>query len=297
MKYDFRARAADEMQMTTEYREGAMASGRPWWRRWCGNVKARVQQNRVGSALLVATAIVFSNILIALRLDSVYVRQRNRWKWLSYDEEKSPQENVGFSHRSDVEAALQCIHGKLRELAEAELPAGARVLDIGSGTGLVAGQLVDRWDVVGLDVSPALTEVARRLVPQATFLCGDITSAGLEPNFALVYSISVLEYLPPNELAAFMARVAELLTPSGLFFLQYPHPVKYVQLWHPNLLYTFHQPRTVDRTAQKYFDTVLHHHSFDFGKVVERVDPDPYPLDTIANGYLYVGRKKCQRSN
>jgi SAM-dependent methyltransferase len=52
-----------------------------------------------------------------------------------------------------------------------------RVLDAACGTGAVASQLVERGhDVVGIDISPAMLDRARKAVPGATFLLGDITS-------------------------------------------------------------------------------------------------------------------------
>jgi cyclopropane fatty-acyl-phospholipid synthase-like methyltransferase len=52
----------------------------------------------------------------------------------------------------------------------------ARVLDLGCGGGIPAARfLVDRgFDVIGLDISPAQIELARRNVPQARFEVADM---------------------------------------------------------------------------------------------------------------------------
>jgi len=58
------------------------------------------------------------------------------------------------------------------ELLLDRLPAGARVLDVGCGTGLPTGrQLVaGGCEVTGIDISPVMLDLARRNVPQATFV-------------------------------------------------------------------------------------------------------------------------------
>jgi ubiquinone/menaquinone biosynthesis C-methylase UbiE len=55
------------------------------------------------------------------------------------------------------------------------LPNGARVLDIGCGTGIpTARQLVAAGcEVTGIDVSPVMLDLARRNVPEVTYLQRD----------------------------------------------------------------------------------------------------------------------------
>src|SRR5437868_768090 len=53
----------------------------------------------------------------------------------------------------------------------ADLPAGARVLDLGCATGVpVARTLAERFIVTGVDVSPQSIELARQNVPGAAFI-------------------------------------------------------------------------------------------------------------------------------
>jgi len=237
-------------------------------------------------------SILSNQLLLLTKLDGAYVRLRHKWRDVGYSQSKSARENVGFSHRPDVDEALERVHGKLREVLETHVRSGAPVLDIGSGTGLVAAQLVDRWKVVGYDISAALTEVARKSVPEAEFHVGDITEANLERRFALAYCIGVVQYIPPGSLRHFMHKVSELLEDDGLLFLQYAHPVKRIQLFNPDLLYTHYRPSMMERAAREFFDIVSHHHSFHFDKRFENLDPDPFPMDSFVNGYLLVARKR-----
>jgi SAM-dependent methyltransferase len=64
------------------------------------------------------------------------------------------------------------IEGALFSDFMASIPSGGRVLDVGSGTGLpYAGALVEAgFDVVGVDVSSRMVELAREHVPGARFV-------------------------------------------------------------------------------------------------------------------------------
>jgi ubiquinone/menaquinone biosynthesis C-methylase UbiE len=62
------------------------------------------------------------------------------------------------------------------ELALDGLPDPARILDVGTGTGVAAAALADRYpaaDVVGVDISPAMLAEAARRGSRARFEVGD----------------------------------------------------------------------------------------------------------------------------
>lgn len=57
----------------------------------------------------------------------------------------------------------------------ADLAPGSRVLDLGCGSGIPADrEIAKEHDVVGVDVSARQVELARRNVPGAEFIHGDI---------------------------------------------------------------------------------------------------------------------------
>jgi 2-polyprenyl-3-methyl-5-hydroxy-6-metoxy-1,4-benzoquinol methylase len=73
--------------------------------------------------------------------------------------------------------------GWLEELAALRSP-GARVLDLGCGAGVPAAQaLAGRgFDVTGVDISEVHVDRARRLVPQARFVCADMATWEAPPQ-------------------------------------------------------------------------------------------------------------------
>lgn len=106
------------------------------------------------------------------------------------------------------------------------LPGGARVLDVGCGTGVpTARQLADAgFDVVGIDLSGVMVKLARQRVPQAAFHQMDV--ADLRPDdpqglgrFDAVTAFFSLLMLPRAEIPLALLTVRHLLVPGGLFAL------------------------------------------------------------------------------
>jgi SAM-dependent methyltransferase len=94
------------------------------------------------------------------------------------------------------------------------------VLDIGCGAGVPADRLlVDRGlQVTGIDISPVQIERARALVPEATFVCGDIVDVDIErQGFDAVVSLYALIHLPLEDQRELLPRVFAALHPGGLF--------------------------------------------------------------------------------
>ncbi|MEU4167367.1 methyltransferase domain-containing protein [Streptomyces sp. NPDC026665] len=106
------------------------------------------------------------------------------------------------------------------------LAEGARVLDLGCGTGVpTARQLADAgFEVVGVDLSGGMVELASGYVPDATFHQLDL--ADLRPGgsrdlgrFDAVAAFFSLLMLPRAEIPLALRTVRHLLVPGGLFVL------------------------------------------------------------------------------
>ncbi|MBD0338633.1 MAG: class I SAM-dependent methyltransferase [Thermoleophilia bacterium] len=112
-----------------------------------------------------------------------------------------------------------------RFLAEVvtRLPAGARVLDLGCGPGRVTRRL-ERFEVVGVDLSEEQLRRARANAPTATFLQGDFTQRDFpERSFDAVLALFSIVHVPRNEHAALLGRIARWLAPGGLFLASLSH--------------------------------------------------------------------------
>ena len=107
----------------------------------------------------------------------------------------------------------------LSELRE-RIPAGGAVLDLGCGSGLpVARDLTAAgYQVTGVDISAVQIRRAREFVPQARFLCADVTAVSFSPaSFDAVVSLFALIHLPLDDQPAVLGKVAAWLRPGGVF--------------------------------------------------------------------------------
>jgi len=105
----------------------------------------------------------------------------------------------------------------LRRLAMRIAP-GVRVLDLGCGCGVPAArEMVKRYAVTGIDLSPVQIERARTLVPQAMFVCADMTAADFAPaSFDAVVAFYSIINVPVAEQAKLIHDIAEWLSPGGI---------------------------------------------------------------------------------
>ncbi|QOS58317.1 class I SAM-dependent DNA methyltransferase [Thermobifida fusca] len=97
------------------------------------------------------------------------------------------------------------------------LPQGARVLDLGCGTGLpTSRQLVDAgFQVVGTDISPTMVELARRNVPEAEFRVADIMDLSEEQAYDAVVAFFSLLVLPRKRIPEALKAIHRALVPGG----------------------------------------------------------------------------------
>lgn len=94
---------------------------------------------------------------------------------------------------------------------------GERVLDLGCGTGEHAAALAAQGvDVVGVDASASMLEIARRAFPHVTFVEVDaVIDAPMLGLFDAVVSNAALHWMSPQESA--LAYVRDCLSPGGRF--------------------------------------------------------------------------------
>jgi SAM-dependent methyltransferase len=104
-------------------------------------------------------------------------------------------------------------------LAGELIPAGAQVVELGCGAGIpMTAALAEGRRVSGVDISPAQIRLARRNVPAATFIEGDMTSVAFAPaSVDAVVAFYSLTHVPRTELAGLLERIRSWLRPGGIF--------------------------------------------------------------------------------
>ena len=108
--------------------------------------------------------------------------------------------------------------------------AGARVADIGCGAGALAAPLSTAGaEVWGLDISPALLEIARRRAPRARFRQGSLYELEIPPVEAVCAIGEVVNYMADARAGAaalrrFLEQAAASLRPGGLLLFDAAAP-------------------------------------------------------------------------
>ena len=101
------------------------------------------------------------------------------------------------------------------------LPKGAQVLDAGCGAGVpVTRYLSQYFNVTGVDFAEEQIRLASQLVPQARFLCQDITQLTFADNsFDAICSYYAIIHIPRHEHRALLLDFHRMLKPSGWVLL------------------------------------------------------------------------------
>jgi len=107
-----------------------------------------------------------------------------------------------------------------------------RILDLGSGTGLALAPLTARYpqaEVIGLDLTPAMLQVARARPWTGGLICADAASLPFpDQSFDLIFSNLAIHWSPA--LDAVLAEVRRVLRHPGVFTFTTPGPGSYREL-------------------------------------------------------------------
>ena len=134
-----------------------------------------------------------------------------------------------------------------------------RVADIGCGPGHVARYLYERGvDVTGIDLSPQMIEVARRLTPEVEFQQGNMLDLASFPSgaFAGIVALYSLIHIERPDIPTALSELHRLLAPGGLLLLSFhkgTHTVHADNLWNVpvDLDFFFFEPEEMEAFLQQ----------------------------------------------
>jgi SAM-dependent methyltransferase len=142
----------------------------------------------------------------------------------AYDEDLAYIHDAGFGRFARGAAALL-----LEDLRQRGINRGL-VIDLGCGSGILGEQLVaGGFDVLGIDISPALLALARQRVPGGQFRVGSLLTAELPPCVAVAVVGECFNYLfdSGHSVAGVrqaLGRIFEALAPGGLLLFDVAEP-------------------------------------------------------------------------
>jgi len=101
------------------------------------------------------------------------------------------------------------------------LRANAPVLDAGCGAGIPISQMLsERFQVTGVDFSEAQVELAKKHVPNGTFICQDMTKLDFpDETFGGICSYYAIIHIPREEHQPLLANFHRMLKPGGFALL------------------------------------------------------------------------------
>lgn len=159
-----------------------------------------------------------------------------------------PESGIPLLDREELgrKALLEEVHwwyrGRRRIVLDAigrlKLPPGARLLDVGCGSGAMLVHLRSFGSVTGIDVNPEAVEraLARGVGPVRVAAAEQLPFA--DHAFELVVCLDVLEHLPDDRLA--LAELRRVTAPGGYLIATVP---LYPFLWAPHDVAAGHQRR------------------------------------------------------
>lgn len=102
-----------------------------------------------------------------------------------------------------------------------ELAAGARVLDVGCGSGVKSKYLIEQgFKVTGIDISDKLLEIAKREVPEGDFRVLSMMELDtMVETFDGVFAQASLLHIPKKDAGDVIKKMAGRLTPDGLLYI------------------------------------------------------------------------------
>jgi SAM-dependent methyltransferase len=237
--------------------------------------------------------------MIPFGIDNFIIKRNYKWESQKYDNNKSIQENVGYSHAADIQKSRDMMGAELAELTESKLQPNAKVLDIGCGTGIFLKSINPNKKKYGIDLNAEFLEKALVLNPGATLTQGDYLKHEFNDKFDFIYCIGVFMFVVPSTLDAFFKKTSDLLNPGGYIYIQYPQAISISDVIYHDISYMRHAPIRIEKTAGKYFNIVSNKHAYKNDKV-KYFDKNPFYFpgdiskskDSNQNTYVIIAQKK-----
>lgn len=100
------------------------------------------------------------------------------------------------------------------------LPKGAKVLDLGCGTGRLTNYIYKKgFDVKGLDLSNNMLQIAKSNYPKIKFIKKDIRKLNYKKKFSAVFCLYSLFHINKSEVIKIIPKLNTLINNDGFLYL------------------------------------------------------------------------------
>lgn len=242
--------------------------------------------------------IITNNILILLNRDVLIKKYINQWEHKNYDSDKSPQENVGYSHIPEIQEYFEKSHDILKSKIKKYFSDNKSVLEIGCGTGLFLKNFPKDLKKTGQDLNKEFLKIALKSQPELNIIHGDFLKVDIVDKYDLITCIGVLMYIPPSKIDLFFDKIHSHLNENGKIYFQYSHALLIKDILYNDLSYVRYKPKFIENKIMNKFKIMEHKHFFDDRKI-SSYDKNRYyfpngkknRVDTIKNSYLLIAQK------
>lgn len=145
---------------------------------------------------------------------------------------------------SGIRATVRAGRDRMRDVLVNQLPQdlkGARILDAGCGTGALAFELAERGaDVIGVDISPQLIDIARKRQPDYVsgslkFSAGDMLDPALG-QFDHIVAMDSMIYYTADDITRILEEIAPRLNHNMVFTVA-PRTPLLMAMWRVGKLF------------------------------------------------------------
>lgn len=110
----------------------------------------------------------------------------------------------------------------------------ASILDVGCGTGRSTKYFSDKgYNVIGLDLSKKMIEIAKKSYPNIDFRLGDMRNINLSKKFEGIAFMYSLFHVEKNDALNILKNVKNFLNPKGILFIILQEGNGEINLEHP----------------------------------------------------------------
>jgi SAM-dependent methyltransferase len=138
--------------------------------------------------------------------------------------------DLAFVHDDGFGGPARAAAGALLAALERSGVSSGRVVDLACGSGILSQRLCEAgFDVLGIDLSADMLELARRRAPNASFVQGSLLSADLPACVAVAIVGEGVNYLfdeshSKRALSRLFGRIHEALSPGGVLLFDAAGP-------------------------------------------------------------------------